>query len=262
MHLIYLDESGNSGNNLNDKQQPVFVLASMLVPETQWLGVEKAMEAAVARFFPAPRPENFEIHATALRNGEGYFRQFPVAHRLEFRDQCFKIAQKHNLTLIYRAIVKRRYQQWLLSTFGPGVSINPHVMAFSLIARVADEYLRSAPGAPLGIFISDENKEIARDIEKSIRILRGSEGSLKLGQIIEKGFFIESEKSLLLQLCDLCAYSARKKEEQKVGLPVKSVDQKGIELIEPLIHRGNEALQDVIAWMSEQQKKERPGTKS
>jgi Protein of unknown function (DUF3800) len=33
MYLIYLDESGNTGNNLQETQQPVFVLAALLVPE-------------------------------------------------------------------------------------------------------------------------------------------------------------------------------------------------------------------------------------
>ena len=51
------------------------------------------------------------------------------------------------------------------------------------------------PGKPLGMFISDENKEIVRDVEKSIKVLRGMEGTLRLSQIVEKGFFIDSAKS-------------------------------------------------------------------
>lgn len=262
MHLVYFDESGQTGNNLNDSTQPIFILAALVVPETTWLPLEKHLQAEVERHFPAPRPDNFEIHATAIRNGEGYFRQFSITQRLAFRDACLRAAQQHGLTLFYRAIVKRRYQGWLESTFGKGVSINPHVVAFALAARVVDEYLKSLPGAPLGIFIVDENREIIRDVEKAIRLLRGIEGSLKLGQIIEKGFFIESSGSLLLQLCDLCAFSVRKKEESKAGLPVKSIDQGGISLIEPLIYRGSESLQDTLGWLLSLQKKERPGNSS
>ena len=177
MHLIYLDESGQSGNNLNDLSQPIFVLAALVVPEARWLPVEKELLAAVATFFPPPRPDRFEIHATALRNGEGYFRQFSVTHRLGFRDLCLQIAQKHGLKLIYRAIAKKRFQNWVQATFGTGVLINPHVFAFPLVARVVDEYLKSLPSAPLGIFISDENREITGDVEKAIRLLRGTEGT-------------------------------------------------------------------------------------
>ncbi|MDO9543318.1 MAG: DUF3800 domain-containing protein, partial [Kiritimatiellia bacterium] len=135
-----------------------------------------------------------------------------------------------------------------------GVLINPHVVAFPLIAQVVNTYLTGLPKKPLGIFISDENKEISPDVEKSIRLLRGIQNKLKLDRIIEKGFFIDSKKSLVLQLCDLCTFSARKKEEQKAGLKIRSTDEKGIKLVDNLIHRGNEKLNDVIAWITEQEK--------
>lgn len=129
------------------------------------------------------------------------------------------------------------------------------------MARVVDEYLKTLPGSPLGIFIADENREIIGDVEKTIRMLRGTEGTLKLGQIIEKGFFIDSTTSLVLQLCDLCAYSIRKKEETKAGSVAKPIDQRGIELASSLIHIGDEAFQDTMDWMISLQKKERPGDK-
>ena len=152
--------------------------------------------------------------------------------------------------MLFRSIVKKRFHAWLHSTFGSGVVINPHVAAFALVSRVVDEYLVGLPGNALGMFISDENKEIVRDIEKSIKVLRGIETSLRLSRIVEKGFFIDSAKSRILQLCDLCALAARKKEERKAGLPAKSIDDEAIRLLEPLIHRGNESLTDVLAWLA------------
>ena len=127
---------------------------------------------------------------------------------------------------------------------------------------MVDDWLKSLPGSPLGIFISDENKEIVHDVEKSIKLLRGIEGTLKLSQIVEKGFFIDSSKSVILQLCDLCALTLRKKEEAKSGFRDNPLHHSGIALLEPLIHRGDEALQDVLAWISAEEKKKRPGTMS
>ncbi len=260
MHLVYFDESGQTGNNLRDPVQPVFVLGALVVPESLWLSVEKDLQGAIERYFPAPRPDDFEIHATEISNPrKGFFKQVPIPHRLAFRDAWFQIAQQHELKFICRAIVKKRFLNWSYATFGAGISINPHVAAFPLVARVVDDLLKSLPGAPLGIFISDENREVVADVEKAIRVFRGMEGVLKLGQIVEKGFFIESEKSLLLQLCDLCVYTARRREEQKAGMSVKPIDQGGIPLLEPLIHIGDERFQDVNAWLTAEQKKGRPG---
>ena len=92
MHLIYLDESGNTGNNLQETQQPIFVLASLVVPEQKWLPLETELQAAVDRFFPAPRPDDFEIHANEIINPRGFFRQFPVQQRLDFFQAWMAIA--------------------------------------------------------------------------------------------------------------------------------------------------------------------------
>ena len=259
MHFIYLDESGNTGNNLNDVSQPIFVLGALIVPEQKWLKLEAELGAAIELAFPPPRPDDFEVHGTEIINARGFFRAFPIQKRLDFFKAWLEIAQRNELKFIYRAIAKKRYATWLQATFGSGVSINPHVVAFSLVAQVVNELLRTSPGAPLGMFISDENQQVVGDVEKSIRLLRGDLSSLRLGQIVEKGFFIESDKSLPLQLCDLCTYAARRLEEEKAGVPVKLINQACIPWVRPLIHRGKEAMPDVLAWLESQQKKERPG---
>ena len=259
MHLIYMDESGNTGTDLGDSHQPVFVLGALLVPEECWLRLETDLTALVERLFPAPRPDDFELHATELINPRGYFRQFPVAHRLDFFHEVLQIAARHKLRFVYRSIVKKNFARWLESTFGPGILINPHVAAFALVAQVIQEHLKSLPGPPLGIFISDDNREVTPDVEKSIRILRADRSKLRLSQIIEKGFFIDSRTSLPLQLCDLCTYAARRREERIAGFPVKPLDQRCIPWLDAVVHQGNESWKDVLAWLESQQKKERPG---
>ncbi|MDO8541619.1 MAG: DUF3800 domain-containing protein [Opitutaceae bacterium] len=259
MHLIYFDESGNSGTNLTAPHQPIFVLGALVVPETAWLALEADLQAVIDRYFPAPRPEHFEIHATELHNPRDFCKSFPIAHRLAFRDDWLRVAQKHGLKFLYRAIVKKRFQAWLHTAFGGGVAINPHVAAFPLVARAVDNHLRTLPGSPLGMFIADENKDVVRDVEKAHRLLRGTEGVLKLGRIVEKGFFIDSASSLPLQLCDLCVYAARRHEERKAGFAVKPLDASSISLWETLVLRIDESMPDVLAWLTEQQKKMRPG---
>lgn len=261
MVLVYLDESGNSGNNLAHPQQPVFCLAACLVPESSWVAAEADLFAEIERFFPAPRPDDFEIHASELINPRGFFRGFAIQHRLDFFRAALAVAARHRLKVIYRAIVKARYLRWLESTFGAGVIINPHLAAFPLVAHVVNDYLKALPGSPLGIFISDENREIMFDVEKAQKFLRGTPGRLHLDHIIEKGFFIDSKKSLLLQLSDLCAYACRRLEEEKAGFAIKELDRPAIEAVKPLLHRGVESLPDVLAWLESEQKRSGQGQK-
>jgi hypothetical protein len=261
MYIVYFDETGNTGTNYDDPQQRLFVLGAMVVPEAIWQNLEKDLQAAVDEVFPPPRPDDFEIHGVALRNGQGYFRDFSVNVRVTFRDAWLAIAHRHGVKFIYRPIEKSRFRTWVHGELGSGVKINPYVVAFPLVARVVDEYLAGRPGKPLGIFVFDENKEVVHDIEKSLSLLRGIDNALRLGRVVEKGFFIDSAKSLVLQLCDVCLYCARKKAERTLGLPAKTIDQGGILGVEPLVYKGNEAFEDVLAWITEQQKKERPGDK-
>jgi hypothetical protein len=72
---------------------------------------------------------------------------------------------------------------------------------------------------------------------------------------LKKDFFIESRKSLLLQLCDVCAYGLRRMEEDKAGHKIKPIDKSIIPWVKPLIHRGAESMPDVLAWLVSQQKK-------
>lgn len=259
MNLIYMDESGNTGTNLQDEQQPVFALGALIIPEEKWQSLEADLEQSVEGFYPSPRPENFEVHAKELLSGDNYFKSYSIPQRLALRDMWLDIAVRHELTFVYRAITKKRLQRWIHQSMGSGVSLNPHIVAFPLVARVLDDYLREQGERALGIFISDENKEIVRDVEKAIKALRFIDGNLRLGQIIEKGFFIDSAKSLPLQLCDLCLFVARKREETKIGRKERRIDAGAYERLEPIIHRGGESLQDILAWLKSEQKKRRPG---
>jgi hypothetical protein len=254
MYLLYFDESGNSGNNLADPQQPVFVLGALVVSETSWQAVETDLESALRAHLNTPRASDFEVHAGDLRQGTGHFKGVPVAARLALRDQWLLVAANHRLRFIYRAITKTRYERWMKSTFGQNITINPHLAAFPLVAQVANNYLRGLSRDALGIIISDDNREVVGDIERFLKLLRAESGTLRLDRIIEKGFFIDSKKSLLIQLADLCALHARKHEERKIGLPAKPIDDAGIALLQGLIHRGEESFPDVIQWLQQVQK--------
>jgi hypothetical protein len=258
VYLIYFDESGNTGTNLSDAQQPVFVLCALAVPETKWLQVELDLHAEIERLFPAPRPDDFEIHATDLISGRRWFKPIPLADRIALRDAWFSVAVKYEMTIIHLAAGKRDFERWQHRAVGPGIVMNPHVVVFPMVARMVDDWLKSLPGSPLGIFISDENKEIVRDVEKSIKVFRQMEGPLKLGQLVEKGFFIDSSKSLVLQLCDLCAYTLRKKYEAEAGFRDNPLQHSGIALLDPLVHRGHENVRDVLEWVANEKRKGRP----
>ncbi len=173
MHLVYLDESGNTGMNLNDHEQPVFVLCALVVAEENWQSLERDLIATLNTHIPT-RLEGFEMHAHHLRNGCGHFKGVSVAERLAIRNSWLELLGRHGCRVIYQAIEKKRFQRWLHHNFGTsGIVLNPHVAAFPLLAQVVNDYLRGLPGRPRGMFISDENKEIISDVEKNNNNIEG-----------------------------------------------------------------------------------------
>jgi uncharacterized protein DUF3800 len=261
MHLVYLDESGNSGMNLNDPAQPVFALCAMVVDESKWQSLERDLIAVLdARIHPWRAIDRFEVHAVDLRTGRGQFRGMAVADRIAFRDAWMDVGIRHGVRLIYRTVEKKPYANWLNQAFGPGVLINPHVAAFAIVARCVDHYLASLPAKPLGMFISDENKEVVADVEKSLRVLRGADSTIRLQQIVEKGFFVDSSKSLPLQLCDLFTLSLKKQKEIELKYAVsKPFDESGIALACSILHTDRQHDLDVIQWLTKQHAQKRSG---
>ena len=108
MHLVYLDESGNAGNNLAHSQQPVFILCALLVPDDRWAKIESELFNAIEQVYPQPRPDDFELHANELINPRGFFRSSSIKTRLALYESCLNVARQHGLRVIYRSIIKRR----------------------------------------------------------------------------------------------------------------------------------------------------------
>ncbi len=255
MRLVYFDESGNSGDNLADERQPVFVLSGLVIRAEEWEAVEKDLnDSRAALFSDKIVPTRFEVHAvdlTSPKKDNFFFSQTPE-DRIRLYIEWMRIAERRKLKVFYKAIVKQRYSRWLMEALGPKAKINPQVAAFVFLTQVINEYLAALKPPSLGIFISDENREVVTDIEQAIRILRLDSSRLRPSQIIEKGFFIESRKSLLLQLCDLCTYAVKKREEEKIGKPLRPITRSIAALVDPLIYRRREAMMDILAWLKMQ----------
>jgi hypothetical protein len=253
MNLVYVDESGNTGLNLKDPQQPVFVLAAVIVPESKWFLLEKQFFDIANEYFGVPLPYPFEVQAKDLKSGRGIFAQLDFAQQLSFRDEMLRLLLDNKIDIVYRRIIKRKFAVFCEQEYGPGIRVNPYIMALPFICTEVDHYLRQKGAAELGMLICDEQKENLEMAERSLRTLRlDSKSILKTTHIIEKGFFVDSSKCFGLQLADLAVYYIRKYEENKLGFKVSEVDKEVLSRIEKLISTGvGSSIVDVLTWVRE-----------
>src|SRR5436190_24204425 len=114
MHLVYFDESGNTGLNLNDPDQPLLLLCAMVVDERNWQGLETDLKSSLDLALPEWKGiDGFRVHATDLRSGRGAFSKVSIADRIKLRDAWMNIGAKHGTRLLYRAVAKKPYADWL-----------------------------------------------------------------------------------------------------------------------------------------------------
>lgn len=251
MNLVYIDESGNTGLNLKDSQQPVFLLAAMILPESKWFLLEKLFLNIVRKYFGDPLPSPFEIQAKDLKNRRGVFESLTFAQQLSFRDGILQLLLDNKIAVIYRRIIKSKFAAFCEQHYGPGIKVNPYIMALPFVCMEVDHYLQQTGDDRLGMFIFDEQKEALDDAERSLRTLRlDSKSILKTTNIIEKGFFIDSSKSFALQLVDIAAYYIRKYEENELGLRVSDIDKQTFGKIKELVSTGvGSSVVDILEWV-------------
>lgn len=249
MHLVYFDESGNTGHNLNDPQQPVFLLGALMVPAKCWQKLEMDLLASFVKHFPDLAKNELEVHATDIRNGSGNFKGKSRELRFALRDEWLDIAKHHCLKFVARPVVKKKFERYIVGRLGTALKMNPYLATFHLLATVVNDFLLKE--GSLGLFISDENKQVYSEVEKALRVLRTTDGPLKLSQVIEKGFFIDSSKSRVLQLCDMfCLYVRKHFEAQLIeGKTVKAADQVAITKSLALTVKGEERFSEVLDWL-------------
>jgi hypothetical protein len=253
MNFVYIDESGNTGLNLGDPQQPIFILAALIIPESKWFSLENSFFNTAGKYFGEPLPSLFEVQVKDLKSGRGVFKNLDFSQQLSFRDEMLQLLLDNKIDIIYRRIIKRKFAIFCEEKYGPGIRVNPYIMALPFVCMEVDHYLRRKGHDELGMFIFDEQKENLDAAELSLRTLRlDSKSILKTTNIIEKGFFIDSSKSFALQLADLAAYYVRKFEESELGFKVSDIDKQTFNKIQKLVSTGiGSRTLDVLAWVKD-----------
>jgi hypothetical protein len=84
MHFFYIDESGDTGQDLLNVDQPILVLGGVSVKDTGWTRTQSELTALIDEYFHGIVPANFELHAVELLSpeGEGHFAGHPMGDRL------------------------------------------------------------------------------------------------------------------------------------------------------------------------------------
>lgn len=215
MHLIYVDESGDDGFNVNNiystpTPTPYYIKVALILHDRKWHSIESAIRTFRLGW---NIPPNNELHATRILSGRDkkhtnwYGNIFPdKAIRMQLLMDACKVLATLNLTMICVVIDKSK----ILQT-SPNYKDMPKNKSWEFLIERTNLFLGNA-GDKKGMIISDA---IEYSIEKEHRTfakaLYAQSSHINNWHFIESILFEPSDSSQMLQLVDIAAFACHRK---------------------------------------------------
>ena len=198
MYVMYADESGNTGSDFENKEQPILSLAGIEEEDTQWHKINDFFESEKIK--KNPEFKNHEIHASELFNApkSSIFNKYTWLENLQALEKIVDLILSCDLKLYYTSIFKPLFKKHLLHTFGDNIKIDPYLYAFSLSYNNFNADMKML--GSYGIVFSDDLQNISHSIELLYPKLVCNNKN-----IIEKSFYLDSKKNNFIQIADICA---------------------------------------------------------
>jgi hypothetical protein len=169
MYLIYVDESGNTGPNLDDPQQPMQLLAGVFVPEHEWMAGYEDLRTTVRRAREACRSKGVmlrEMHAADMYHGTRDFRSIPKQVREDLICDAMRVLARRRLSVVYACAIKPAIRsRW------PGYDRDPGADLWRELIGECSGYLNKIGPDSRALLIADEShlkwfaKYNIRDVE-------------------------------------------------------------------------------------------------
>lgn len=199
MYLLYVDESGSTGLDLDNINQPFFVLAGIVITDKNWHKINDYFEQEKQKIYSDFK--DIEIHAYELFNSN---KKSPFY--LNYWKDNFIILEKLvdlistlDIQITYTTVYKKLYKKH----FGNNIVVDPYLFSYAILYEKFNNTLSKT--GDYGIVFCDELKKM----EKSLEILYPR---LKIDNknIIEKTFYLNSKKNNFIQIADICSFYINK----------------------------------------------------
>ena len=221
MYIYYADDSGNTGTDYDNKQQPVFSLAGWIVETNNWNElnehITKKKKEILKEYY------NIEIHTTDIFNGKKdkkgkyNFRKNGLEGNFKILDNLVDMAISLNPKILAFVVRKKKLKQYCEVKFNMKTKIDPYLIAFPYILKFFDEFL--IKNNANGLIFLDEQEKVVNNIDNILSNLRINieQNELKIKNIVERALFLNSFKSNFIQIADLFNFYINRYKSMKEG---------------------------------------------
>ena len=221
MHFFYLDESGDTGTNLGDPNQPIMVLGGISLRDEGWNKTYTAYMGIVDSFFSGSIPVGFELHANELLspNGDGAFAGHPMQTRSQLAKDVVDLIDERKHGFHYIAFDKEVMQNTTCQIPMSYDTRNPYLLGFDYMITYINWHVKIKLGSTArGLVICDEMTQYHNTIDIISRDRRfGGTSVHRVKWITEINYPVDSRKNAMIQISDLAIFCTRRLLEIEHG---------------------------------------------
>ena len=207
MHFYYLDETGCTGTDLANEEQPVFVLGGLSLRDEGWNRTCERFESSIKDYFNGPIPPRFELHGWELLSpdGDGPFDNHPIEDRTALVDRLLSLVEERKHGVHYLGIDKARLQHALPVPQTGFATKTPYLLALDYLITYINQHVKEhLSHSARGMFIIDHKDEFAEEIREITELRRFCPTkSQRVKWIVEYTNPVASHRNPLVQLSDL-----------------------------------------------------------
>jgi hypothetical protein len=226
MHFQYIDEAGSTGADLANPEQPVFIMASLIVSDEKWKKTERLMQEIIRRYFDENLPAKFELHSNELLSptGTGPFRDHLRKKRNDLAKALLRLISERGHSIFLTTIFKERLNISSPPELEYGFDWkHPWQVSFDLHLTMFEEFLRSSRtgNTSTGLVIIDHEDDGFDFLRVHANARQQAKGWRELKKVVEIGYSVSSHSNPMIQLVDLIAYIFKKHSELKISISSK-----------------------------------------
>ena len=224
MYLVYMGESGDTGNSMNDPNQAHHVHTGLLVHEQQCISMNGEFNALCRRHFGAPLGESGiprELRASQIYQGTGYYSSWRPEKRAELIQDCLAILTRRETPAIIAYIDKREFAAAKEGGDSPysflgspsEITISKFLLALNMyvdeiaITDPNHDVMADLPIRDYSLIVAGQRKSIEPSFMN--QFLR-NEVEIPSPAVLENFCYVAAEHSVPSQLANMCSYFVRR----------------------------------------------------
>lgn len=224
MHFFYLDEAGCNGRDLDNDEQPIFVMGSVIISDEKWNSTNQSFNSIISNHFDGNIPDDFELHTEQLLSpeGDGPFHTHPRERRNNLVDQLLDLLIEKSHHTAYIGIDKQLLSNALPINCGIKDYLDftaPYLISFDYLLSLFEWYTKTKLGSSArALIILDKKDEFEHEMRSIVKYQKYLvPNSRRLKWIVEFSYLINSHINPMVQLADLISYITKKYLEIENG---------------------------------------------